>query len=268
MKDIKDKDVSAEKLKNSVVNWIKEWHQEVSGGKAPIVIGISGGLDSSVVAALCVEAVGKDLVHGVLLPYGKQHDISDSHDLVNHLGIQNVTLNIEASVDAELEALEGCTDNHLYLGKSVIGNIQSRARMNFLYGYSQQIGGFVSNNCNAAERFIGYSTIFGDMAGDFSPLSDLTKREVVAVGLALGLPQHLVVKVPIDGLETNADGSGRFYSDEHAMGFTYKELDDYLDFGTSGSKLSDEKIMKKHQFSEFKRYPRIAHFQKRKVIFA
>lgn len=203
------------KNKDGVIKWVRDWFDKNSNGVSPAVIGISGGLDSSVVAAICVEALGAERVRGVLLPYGNQHDIQDSLDLVNHLGISYDIINIKESVDSQLREIESI---HGVLNKSVIGNVQSRARMNFLYSYSQQIGGFVSNNCNLAERFIGYSTIFGDMAGDFSPLSDLTKREVVALGHDLGLPNHLVVKTPIDGLETNIDSDGQYKSDETAMG--------------------------------------------------
>lgn len=262
----RQKDNSLE-LKNRVVEWIKEWHESVSNGSAPIIIGISGGLDSSVVAALCVEAVGVDKVKGVLLPYGNQHDISDSLYLCNHLGLDYKEINIKESVDTTIEKVEKSLS--VKLRNDVIGNIQSRERMLYLYGYSQQLGGFVSNNCNKAERFIGYSTIFGDMAGDFSPLSDLSKREVVNIAYALGLPTHLVEKTPIDGLQTNINGDGGYNSDEKAMGFSYDELDDYMYLYQLGveeplqSEEANKNILKKHQFSSFKRFDRISYFIKK-----
>ncbi|MDO4472593.1 MAG: NAD(+) synthase [Bacillota bacterium] len=233
----------AEKTKNDIVNWIREWFRE-NGEGCRAVIGISGGKDSSVVAALCAEALGKERVLGVMMPRGEQFDIDVSRALVNHLGIEGITVNVDEACNA--------VENQV---KSVFGeispqtrtNIPPRVRMTMLYAVCQTVGGRVANTCNLSEDYVGYNTIFGDNAGDFSPLSRLTVQEVKAVGRALGLPSMFVDKVPIDGLQGKTD--------EDNLGFTYAVLDRYIRTGVCDDPADKEKIDRKHRTNLFKLKP-------------
>ncbi len=209
----------AKKVTAQVIRWIQDWFEE-NGKGCNAVVGISGGKDSSVVAALCVAALGKERVLGVLMPQGEQADIDMSEMLVNHLGIESVTVNIGETV----QVLEGAITGEIgELSAMSRTNLPSRVRMVTLYGVSQSRNGRVANTCNLSEDWVGYSTRYGDSAGDFSPLSKLTVQEVKAIGRELGLPSVLVDKVPIDGL------CGK--TDEENLGFTYAALDRYIRTG-------------------------------------
>lgn len=205
---------NAERVKNDIVKWIQDFFKN-NGDGCNAVIGISGGKDSSVVAALCVEALGKDRVFGVLMPNGEQADIDSAYALVNHLGIKSTVVNIQ---DAYYGVINNI-DLPLISNQTKI-NLPCRLRMSVLYAVSQSVNGRVANTCNLSEDWIGYSTRYGDSVGDFSPLSDLTVTEVRAIGHALGLPAELVDKVPTDGL------CGA--TDEDHFGFTYEVLDKYI----------------------------------------
>ena len=198
---------NAEKTKKECVEWIREFFEN-NGKGCNAVVGISGGKDSSVVAALCVEALGKDRVIGVLMPCGEQSDISCSHMLVEHLGIKSYTINVADSVNG----LKNELSKKLELSEQSIINLPPRIRMSTLYAVSQSCNGRVANTCNLSEDWVGYSTRYGDSAGDFSPLANLTVTEVKEIGRLLGLPDELVDKVPIDGL------CGQ--TDEEKLGFT------------------------------------------------
>ena len=209
---------NAEKIKNDCVNWIRDFFEN-NGRGCNAVVGISGGKDSSVVAALCVEALGRDRVIGVLMPCGDQHDIDCAYSLVNHLGIKHYVVNIK---DA-LEGLKKNLPNELTLTDVTLNNLPPRIRMTTLYAVSQSCNGRVANTCNLSEDWVGYSTRYGDSVGDFSPLSRLTVDEVKKIGHLIGLPYELVEKTPIDGL------CGK--TDEDNLGFTYAELDRYIRTG-------------------------------------
>lgn len=209
----------AKKVTAEVICWIKDWFEE-NGKGCNAVVGISGGKDSSVVAALCVAALGRERVIGVLMPCGEQADIDMSEMLVKHLGIESVTVNIKEAVQALESAITQQVGALSVMSKT---NLPSRVRMVTLYGVSQSRNGRVANTCNLSEDWVGYSTRFGDSAGDFSPLSKLTVREVKEIGRELGLPPVLVDKVPIDGL------CGK--TDEENLGFTYADLDRYIRTG-------------------------------------
>lgn len=227
----------AEKVKNECVKWIKDFFEE-NGKGCNAVVGISGGKDSSVVAALCVEALGKDRVIGVLMPNGEQSDIDMAKLLVNHLGIRHFTVNIK-------DAVEGLTKNIPFdISEQSRVNLPPRIRMTTLYAVSQSNNGRVANTCNMSEDYVGYSTRYGDAAGDFSPCANLTVREVKAIGRVLGLPDVLVDKVPIDGL------CGK--TDEENLGFTYAELDRYIREGEIDDKAKKEKIDRLHKMNLFK----------------
>jgi len=230
---------NAEKVKNECVQWIKDFFDK-NGKDCNAVVGISGGKDSSVAAALCVEALGKERVIGVLMPQGNQHDIDMAYKLVNHLGIKHYVINIKDAVDAILNSFP----KDIEITPQTIQNIPPRIRMSTLYAVSQSSNGRVCNTCNLSEDWVGYSTRYGDSVGDFSPMSHLTVTEVKAIGSLLGLPDDLVNKVPIDGL------CGK--TDEENLGFTYAELDVYIRTGKIEDQNKKELIDRKHRMNLFK----------------
>ena len=223
-----------------IVRWIKDWF-EANGKGCNAVVGISGGKDSLIVAALCVKALGKERVIGVLMPNGTQKDISDAVEACEVLGIERRTINISQSI-IPLEA--SIIKEVGYMSEQAYTNLPARIRMATLYAVSQTVNGRVANTCNRSENYVGYETKYGDGAGDFSPLANLTVREVLEIGDYLGLPHHLVHKVPIDGLKTNEDGS--YVTDEQSLGFTYEELDNYLLNGIVPSEEKLERIEQLH----------------------
>lgn len=229
----------AMEVKTRCVAWIRDFFRE-NGPGCNAVIGISGGKDSSVAAALCVEALGRDRVIGVLMPNGEQPDIDMAYKLVEHLQIPYHVVNVHDAVEGVLRQLP----KGLEITAQTVQNIPPRVRMTTLYALSQSCNGRVVNTCNLSEDWVGYSTRYGDAAGDFSPLSGLTVTEVKAIGHTLGLPRELVEKVPSDGL------CGK--TDEDNLGFTYAELDDYI----RGARIPDpetkEKIDRRHKANLFK----------------
>ncbi|MBR5322210.1 MAG: NAD(+) synthase [Clostridia bacterium] len=229
----------AVKIKNQCIEWIRSFFDE-NGKDCNAVIGISGGKDSSVAAALCVEALGKDRVVGILMPCGEQHDIDMAYLLCDHLGIKRYEINIKNSV----EGLKNALPEDFPLSNQSVINLPPRIRMSTVYMISQSLNGRVVNTCNLSEDWVGYSTRYGDAAGDFSPLSNLTVTEVKEIGRVLGLPDVLVDKVPIDGL------SGK--TDEDNLGFTYTVLDKYIRTGEIEDKNIKEIIDKKHKANLFK----------------
>jgi len=236
----------AKKVKNDLVQWIRDWFEE-NGPGCNAVIGISGGKDSSVVAALCVEALGKDRVIGVLMPQGIQNDISISYDLVRYLDIMSYTINIDHIVDALLNGIDVDTASVIDISDQTRINLPPRIRMATLYAISQSLNGRVSNNCNLSEDWVGYSTRWGDSVGDFSPLANLTVTEVKAIGYELGLPADFIEKVPSDGL------CGK--TDEDNLGFSYDTLDRYIRTGICEDTDTKEKIDKLHMKNQFKMEP-------------
>lgn len=209
---------NVEKVTEGVINWIREWFEE-NGKGCNVVIGISGGKDSTIVAKLCVEALGSDRVIGVMMPCGVQKDISDSIRVCEYLGIKNYTINIEGAVNATLKQME---DVGIEISNQTIVNLPPRIRMSTLYAVSQSYNGRVSNNCNLSEDICGFSTRFGDSVGDFSPLSNLTTLEIIQIGDYLGLPYDLVHKVPMDGLNVNENDE--YITDEDILGVKYSDI--------------------------------------------
>ena len=234
---------NAEKTTQAAVKWIQDWF-EVNGKGCNAVIGISGGKDSSVVAALCVKALGKDRVIGVLMPNGTQSDIHDSKELVAYLGIPYYVCNVKKAVDGVLESLQA---SGVEPSRQTVVNLPPRIRMSTLYALSQSMNGRVANTCNLSEDWVGYSTRYGDAAGDFSPLGKLTVQEVKAVGKHLGLPLHLVDKTPSDGLTDRTD--------EDNLGFTYAVLDKYIRTGVCEDEQTKARIDRLHTLNEFKLKP-------------
>ena len=231
---------NAVEVKDKCVQWIRDWFEE-NGKNCNAVVGISGGKDSSIVAALCVEALGKDRVIGVLMPNGKQSDIDMARKLVNFLDIMNFEVNIQDAVNGVLNNLPF---NGNDISEQTITNLPARIRMATLYAVSQSMNGRVANTCNLSEDWVGYATRYGDAAGDFSPLSQLTVTEVKEIGRVLGLPDDLVDKVPIDGL------CGR--TDEDNLGFAYEVLDKYIRTGEIEDKDTKARIDSMHNKNLFK----------------
>jgi len=231
---------NAVEVKDRCVAWIQDFFKN-NGPDCNAVVGISGGKDSSVVAALCVEALGAERVIGVLMPCGEQADIDMARKLVNHLGIKSYEVNVEAAVNGVLNAV-GISG--VEMNTQARTNLPPRIRMTTLYAVSQSVNGRVANTCNLSEDWVGYSTRYGDSVGDFSPLSRLTVTEVKAVGRVLGLPADLVDKVPIDGL------CGK--TDEENLGFTYAALDKYIREGICEDEAVKERIDTLHKRNLFK----------------
>ena len=239
-------------VKDQVVQWIRDWFEQ-NGPGCNAVIGISGGKDSSVVAALCAEALGTDRVVGVTMPNGVQPDIDDSMKLINYLGIRHFNVNIGSAYDALMATVkEELGSQETEVSRQTIINMPPRLRMTTLYAVSQSLNGRVANTCNLSEDWVGYSTRYGDAAGDFAPLGGLTVQEVKAIGKELGLPIDLVEKTPSDGL------SGK--SDEDNLGFTYAVLDRYIRTGVCDDPDTKARIDDKHVKNLFKLQP-IPHFE-------
>lgn len=197
-----------------IIKKIEEFIREKVGGMDGVVLGISGGIDSTVVAWLAARALGKDKVFGVLMPYGTQ-DTRDAMKVVNLLGIQHQVINIKPFVDAiAKEAL-------FFDDKIALGNLMARLRMSLLYGAANSMGRLVIGTGNKSELEIGYFTKYGDGGVDFEPIGGLYKTEVWQIAEYLGVPTHLIVKEPSAGLY---DGQ----TDEEEIGFGYRIIDKIL----------------------------------------
>lgn len=232
------KDFNVEKVCGEIITWIRDYFkaQPSANGAA---IGISGGKDSTIVAKLLVEALGKERVFGVLMPNGEQKDIGDSLRVVEILGINYKVVNIEKAYKGLVEGIQED------LSQDAKINIPPRLRMTTVYAIAANLHYRVCGTGNKSEAFVGYTTKWGDSAYDFNPIGDLTTEEIVAVGDYLGLPYDLVHKTPSDGL------SGK--SDEEKLGFTYKQINEYIENGTIGDEEIDEKIRLKNEYNKHKR---------------
>ena len=233
-------DFNAKVVKDQIVSWIRSWFDH-NGKDCNAVIGISGGKDSTVAAALCVEALGKERVIGVMIPQGKQADIADSQEVCKHLDISNYTINIEKMFMNLKETLK---ENNIIMTNQATINAPPRIRMTVLYAVSQTMNGRVVNTCNLSEDYVGYSTKYGDTAGDFAPLKSLTSEEVIEIGKTLNLPEHLLTKAPSDGL------CGK--TDEDNLGFTYEVLNKYIRTGVIEDESTKKRIDRLHIINEHK----------------
>lgn len=222
------------------VEWIRDWFDK-NGKGCNAIVGISGGKDSSIAAAICAHALGKERVIGVLMPNGEQSDIDMAILLINHLGIKSYTVNIGKTFDALVKEIEDASGK---LSNDSIINLPPRLRMSTLYAIAQSNNGRVVNTCNLSEDWVGYSTRYGDSVGDFSPLSSFTTAEIRAIGRFLNLPSVLIDKVPSDGL------SGK--TDEDKLGFTYEVLDKYIRTGEIEDLKTKERIDFLHEKNLFK----------------
>ena len=231
-----------EKTIKELISWIKNY---VESAKANgVVLGMSGGKDSLVVAGLCVKALGKENVFGVIMPNGKMKDKEDATNTCNYLGINYTIIDIEKPYNAILNK----TKKALKLFNKNLNDISTintapRIRMTTLYSIAGSLNYLVANTSNLSEASVGYTTKWGDNIGDFAPIANFTKTEVCEIGKLLNLPKDLVYKTPSDGL------SGK--TDEDKLGFSYAELDEFIRTGKKGK--SFDIINKKHKLSEHKR---------------
>lgn len=230
------------KIKNEIVEWIRNWFEQ-NGKDCMAVVGISGGVDSSVVTALCVKALGKDRVFGIKMPCGEQPDIEYANMLIKYLEIKSYTMNIWDAVIG----IDNQFPTDIEVSKQTTINLPPRIRMAALYAISQSLNGRVVNTCNMSESYVGFDTRYGDSAGDLSPLANLTKTEVIALAKELGLPDELVHKTPQDGLTG--------LTDEQSFGFSYAELDAYIRDGIEPSEEVKAKIDSMHEKNLFKLQP-------------
>ena len=236
-----------EKLTIELTNWIR-WKMRDTGGRKA-VLGISGGKDSSIVAALLVKAIGAENVIGVLMPDGVQRDIGFAEELCDFLGIKCTTVNIEPMTSEFLKQIDKI-DRDLVSETSLqtILNLAPRVRMSLLFAISQSIDDSrVINTSNLSEDWIGYATLYGDTTGAFSPLAMLTSEEVVQIGEFIGLPEKFVFKDPSDGL------TGK--TDESVFGFSYEVLNRYIREGKIEDKAIKDKIDRMHKYSRHKFLP-------------
>lgn len=243
----------AKKEIENIVEWIQKYFEE-NGPKAKAIIGISGGKDSSIAAALLVKALGPDRVLGVKMPQGIQKDINDANEIISYLGIPSMEINIGGVCDSFYDAL---TDSLIDLNGQITSNLPARMRMSTLYAVAAAVGGRVVNTCNRSEDYVGYSTKFGDAAGDFGFLTGFTVREVLLIGDALWLPDYLVHKIPADGLSLKTD--------EDNLGFTYEELDNYLLEGKIPAPKVFENIEVRHARNLHKLMPMPVYISKRRM---
>jgi len=230
---------NAEHATNACIKWIQKFFEE-NGKGCNAVLGISGGKDSSVVAALLVKALGKDRVIGVLMPNGDQADISYSYEICEILGIKHFVVNIKEAFDGAVKAISATQE----LTNQAIVNLAPRIRMSVLYAVSQCNNGRVANTCNLSEDWVGYSTRYGDSVGDFAPTSCFTVEEIKLIAAYLGLPKKFYNKVPSDGL------CGK--TDEDNLGFTYAVLDKYIRTGICEDEKTKERIDYLHRINQFK----------------
>lgn len=233
------KEFNVGKETKNIIKWIKQYFKKQPSAKGAI-LGISGGKDSTVVSKLLVEALGKEKVFGVLMPNGDQKDIEDSLKVVKSLNIDYTIVNID-------EAYNGLKNNILDLSKQALINVAPRLRMTILYAIGQTKGYRVAGTGNKSEAYIGYCTKWGDCACDFNPIANYTTEEVIAIGNYLGIETSLVHKTPSDGL------CGK--SDEDNLGFTYNNVNQFIQKGSSGNCDIDNKIIKKHENSMHKFTP-------------
>lgn len=242
--------MSPENMRTSLVEWLRDWFKK-NGDGCNAVIGISGGCDSAVVAALCAEAIGRENVVGVMMPNVIQPDIKDSRRVIDSLGIRHYMVPITLPV---MDIVKQLDYSGVDIGEQAIENLPPRIRMATLYALSQSINGRVVNTSNFSERAIGWGTRWGDMVGDVSPIAMLTKTEVVAIGHTIDyLPNDIVDKPPSGGLT----GSLR---DEDALGFSYEVLDGYLINGDCPDKDVLEKILQLRGRNRFKlHHPQMFH---------
>ena len=227
-----------EKNVERIKEFIKDYFVNNATPDTKAVIGISGGKDSTIAAKLLVDALGKHRVIGVMMPQDVQRDIDDSRKVCELLDITACEIDIGPACAALYRSIDEAYDyDHTTVTNipAITTNTPSRIRMTTLYAVAATIGGRVCNTGNASEAFVGYTTKYGDLAGDFALLKNFTVSEIFEIGDYLGLPYDLVHKTPSDGM------SGK--SDEENTGVPYRVIDDYLMYGIYPDQFYYEKMM-------------------------
>lgn len=245
------------KQTENCINWIREWFENHSGNAKGVIIGISGGKDSTVAAKLLCEAIGNEKVLGIMMPNGQQKDINDSKRVCELLNIRYTTVNIQESYEGIIKSIESSEFNNsdfksINLSSHTLTNISPRLRMTTLYSIGQELGYRIVGTGNLSESLVGYCTKYGDTACDFAILSTFTKREVVKIGEYLDLPEELVKKKPSDGL------SG--LSDEDNLGFSYEVLDKFIRCGICEDEKVKEVIRDRWKINSHKRDIQVPHY--------
>ena len=237
---------NAEEEKKRIVEWIRDWFEE-NGKGCNAVLGLSGGKDSTICAALLAEALGKDRVIGVAMPDEGQ-GLNEADEIAKHLGIRFMYAPINGITQGFNSMWYAFGDEDFKWSEQSRQNIPPRIRMTMLYAIAQTFNGRVVGTCNASENYVGYFTRYGDGASDIEPLGDLTVRQVKEIGYALNLPREWVDKIPDDGLPNSCPDDEKFAK----WGFSYAAIDEYLEKGTNGNKETDDAIEKMHGKTFFK----------------
>lgn len=229
--------------RDNIIDWIKNYFIENGSAETKAVIGISGGKDSTIAAALLCRALGPERVVAVLMPNGEQKDIDDSYAICYALNLpaENIwTINISEAVNACVGAIMGHSND------AIMTNTPARVRMIMLYQVAAIVGGRVCNTGNASELYVGYTTKYGDLAGDFSLFRNYYVREVIAIGMTMPeVPAYLVIKTPGDGMSGSTD--------EERFGFTYETLDAFLIDKITPDYLTQREIERRHNMNKHKK---------------
>ena len=232
------KEIDIKQVKDECIKWIRNWF-EINGKGCNAVLGLSGGKDSTIVAKLCVEAIGKDRVIGVAMPDTLQ-GLNEANKIAEYLGIKFICAPIDRITNEYKNIFTGTEAS-----TQTLQNIPPRVRMTMLYAIAQTYNGRVIGTCNLSENYIGYFTAWGDGVSDCEPLANLTVTEVRALGHELGLPNEWVDKTPDDGLPHSSP-------DEVKFGFTYAVLDKYIREGECDDEDIKRKILERHNKNLFK----------------
>ncbi len=224
---------------DEMIVWTRDRMHDIGSDLA--VVGISGGKDSTVVAALAARAMGKENVLGVTMPRGVQKDLDVAQAVAASLGIRHHVVPIGDVADALARDVTKAVGD---FSRQAALNLPPRLRMAALYAVAQTVGGVVWNTSNLSEDWVGYATIYGDTSGAFSPLATLTTDEVVQLGRFMEVEERFLVIPPADGLTG--------HTDEEVLGFTYDTLNTYIRTGECPQKEIKEKIDRLHRISRFK----------------
>ncbi|WP_202319720.1 NAD+ synthase [Archaeoglobus neptunius] len=217
-----------ERIESFIINFVNSSQSE------GVVIGLSGGVDSSTVAYLCVKALGNERVFGLIMPergVTPEEDVRDAIEIAEKLGIKYKIIEINEILNAFLESADGERKG------LALANLKPRIRMILNYYHANSMNRVVAGTGNKSELMIGYFTKYGDGGVDFLPIGDLYKTEVFRLASYIGVPERIVKKKPSAGL-------WRGQTDEGELGITYQELDEILKAIEKGEKREDEKFVK------------------------
>ena len=204
-------DIDTKKVTRALVAFLRE--EFAKAGFSQAILGLSGGIDSSVSASLCALAFGPENVHGILMPYrtSSEASVTDAEDLVRHLGIHSFMEEITPQIDLYFEGKPDAD-------RLRRGNKMARERMSILYDHSKRLGALVVGTGNRTEGLLGYTTVYGDNACALNPIGDLYKTEVRQLARSLGVPSRIIEKPPSADLWEGQ-------TDEAELGISYAEVD-------------------------------------------